>query len=417
LEPLRQYARSRLERRGEVSITHERHSAFFLGLFEEAEQEFLKQFATPSLVNRMDGELGNLRVALRWLIAGADVGRAQRLAGAARTLWLQRAYLDEGRRWLEEALALDPPACSPKEPAARARALLGLLGIALHEGDLAGAETAGHASLHLLEELRDTARAAGALRFLGLVADARTDLARARRIMEQALVASRETGQLAPAAVSLCQIAELDLEEGDLVAAQRHAEEALEIVSAAGNVAISFRALVNLGEVERRLGRRDAAQRIWEVALTRLRGEPRQHSSILPALITLGRYASGSDDARSCLTEGLLLTRDGRRWDLARGLEVVVEVASAEGRPDLALQLAGAAAALRDRIGARLWPSDRARVEVVITHARQELTQEVADTAWMQGWASTVDQTLARALNFLQGVSVASARSHLPTGV
>jgi hypothetical protein len=197
-------------------------------------------------------------------------------------------------------------------------------------------------------------------------------------------------------------MSELDLEEADLVAAQRHAEEALKIAIVAGNVAITFRARVNLGEIERRLGRREAAQRLWETAMTGLRGEPRQHSSILPALITLGRYASESDDARSCLVEGLLLTRDGRRWDLARGLEVVVEVASAEGHLDVALQLAGAAAALRDRIGARLWPSDRARFDLVISRARQELTEEVADTAWMQGWASTVDQILAVALDFLQ---------------
>jgi predicted ATPase/transcriptional regulator with XRE-family HTH domain len=198
LEPLRQFACNRLEQRGEVATIHERHAAFFLEVFEQAEQEFLLQFATPGLLNRMDRDIGNLRVALRWLIGQSDAERAQRLSGAARTLWLQRAYLEEGRRWLEEALALDPPAGSQNEPAARARALLGLLGIALHAGDLAGAETAGQASLHLLEELHDTARAAGALRFLGLVADARADLARARSIMEQALAASRETGQLAP---------------------------------------------------------------------------------------------------------------------------------------------------------------------------------------------------------------------------
>src|SRR5262249_29799344 len=62
LEPLRQFAHNRLEQRGEVATTHERHAAFILELFEDAEKEFLEQFATPRLVSQMDSELGNLRV-------------------------------------------------------------------------------------------------------------------------------------------------------------------------------------------------------------------------------------------------------------------------------------------------------------------------------------------------------------------
>jgi hypothetical protein len=60
--------------------------SFFLALFEQAEQEFLEQFATPNLVSRLDDELGNLRAALRWLIGQSEAERAQRLAGAARPL-------------------------------------------------------------------------------------------------------------------------------------------------------------------------------------------------------------------------------------------------------------------------------------------------------------------------------------------
>jgi non-specific serine/threonine protein kinase len=287
LEPLRQFARTRLERRGEVASAYERHAAFFLDLFEQAEQEFLTQFATAGLVRRMDTELGNLRVALRWLIAQSDVGRAQRLAGASRTLWLQQGYLAEYRRWTDEALALDPATGPWKEPQARARALLGLLGTALYQGDLAVAEDAGRGCLHLFEEHHDTARASGALRFLGLLAIARGDLVGARPIMERALIASQQTNQLGPCAVSLCQIAELDLEEGDLEAARRHSDEALKLAIAAAHATSRIWALVNLGEVHRRRRRPDAAKRLWEEALILVRGEPRQHSYIHP-LMTVG---------------------------------------------------------------------------------------------------------------------------------
>jgi hypothetical protein len=402
LEPLRQFARSRLEQRGEVSVTHEHHAAFFLELFERAEQEFLKQHATPSLVSRMDGELGNLRVALRWLIGEAKTERAQRLAGAARTLWMQRPYVAEGRRWLEETLALDATEGPPEDPAARARALLGLLGIAVHQGDYAVGEEAGLRALHLFEELQDTARAAGALGFLGQVTSARADLVRARRFMEGAAAATRETGQIAAFALMLSQLAEFDLEEGDLVAAQRHAEESLEAATAVSHAAARCRALVDVGEVHRRLGQPTTHRRFREEAVMLVRQSHPQESSVIPALITLGRQARESADARGCLVEGLLLARERSRRDLARGLEVVVEAAAADGQVGLALQLAGAAAALRDRMGTPPWPSESAMVDAATTCARQNLTADAADRAWLRGRTSPVDEALAMALHFLR---------------
>jgi tetratricopeptide (TPR) repeat protein len=359
-------------------------------------------------------------VALRWLISHGEVGSAQRLAGATRPLWINRAYLTEGRQWLEGALALDRVLDTPKDPAAQARALVGLLGVAVQQGDLAVAEQAGLRGLQLFEELGDPGRAAHALRFLGLAAGARAELAAARRFMEEALVATQDTGQVAALALTLCNLAEFDLEEGDLVAAQRHSEEGLKVATAAGHAAIGCRALVNLGEVHRRLGRRDVAQRHWQAALTRVHEAAglsmrfARAGSLIPALITLGRQASESEQARGWLVEGLLLARDGSRWDLARGLEAVVEVAAAQGNVELALQLAGAAAALRDRMDMPPWPSEQAWLNVAITRARQNLAEDAADFAWMRGWTSPIDESVAVALDFLQLNLVAGPGSAHP---
>jgi hypothetical protein len=283
----------------------------------------------------------------------------------------------------------------------------------MYQGDLTVAEDAGHRALGLFEELGETARKSGTLGFLGLVASARADLARARRLTEQALVATRDTGQVTALALRLCHLAEFDLEEGDLVAAQRHADEGLKVATTAGHAAIAYRALVNLGEVQRCLGRRDVAQRLWEEALTRMGEAHRQHSIVITPLITLGRQATDSDDARSLLIEGLQLAREGSRQDLARGLEVVVEAAAAEGKVELALRLAGAAGALRDRMGTPPWPSERARLSAATTRARQTLTEQEADLAWMQGWTTPVDEALAMALAFLQ--SSKPVGNHPPT--
>jgi hypothetical protein len=197
-------------------------------------------------VSRIDVELDNLRVALRWLVVRGEVELAQRLIGATRTVWISRSYLTEARGWLEAVLALDPPG-PPRQPATRAKALLTMSGVALYQGDVAVARDAGLHSLELFEELRDTVRAVGALRFLALVASACADLASARRFSEQALVPARDTGQLAVLATTLSQLAELDLEEDDLEAAQRRAEEALKVANTAeheGSVAESLPPLV-----------------------------------------------------------------------------------------------------------------------------------------------------------------------------
>jgi hypothetical protein len=203
----------------------------------------------------------------------------------------------------------------------------------------------------------------------------------------------------------LSQLAEYDLEEGDLVAAQRHAEESLRAGTAASHAAVRCRALVNIGEVQRRRGRPDAARRLWEEAVVLVHEAHRQDSSLIPALITLGRDARESTDAQACLVDGLLLARERSRRELARGLEVVVELAAANGDAELALRFAGAAAAMRDRMGTPPWPSERTRFDAAMTRTRQLLTEDAADLAWMHGWTSRINETVAAALDLLQRLS------------
>jgi len=79
----------------------------------------------------------------------------------------------------------------------------------------------------------------------------------------------------------------------------------------------------------------------------------------------------------------------------------------------LALQIAGAAAVLRDRISSRAWPNERARLEAAIARARQGVSEGAADAAWMRGWTQTIDQTLGTALDFLEDTRSVSVRSEV----
>ncbi len=93
-------------------------------LREEAEPK-LRGPEQAAWFERLDAENGNLRAALMWLMGQGEGELALRLSGALGDFWHVRGHLDEGRRWLEAALASEDAA------PARIKALL-------HAGWLAG---------------------------------------------------------------------------------------------------------------------------------------------------------------------------------------------------------------------------------------------------------------------------------------
>jgi non-specific serine/threonine protein kinase len=139
LETVRQYAAERLAEAGETEAVRQRHALAYLAV---AEQD--RQLAV------LAREHDNFRAALDWaLLAGHEAG--PRLARALGDFWLGRGLLQEGRDWLDRALAR--PSTDGKVRAG----LLCLLGIVLFEaGDLRGADA-------VLSEGLETATAAGAL--------------------------------------------------------------------------------------------------------------------------------------------------------------------------------------------------------------------------------------------------------------
>jgi hypothetical protein len=60
--------------------------------------------------------------------------------------------------------------------------------------------------------------------------------------------------------------------------------------------------------------------------------------------------------------------------------------------------LAGAATALRERIGAPLVPTEKVKLDADLDPARRGLPAAGATTAWMRGWASSLDEAIEYAL-------------------
>ena len=119
LEPVRQYARAKLEESGEAEVVLRRHAEYFLGLAEGAEPG-LTGAGQEEWLGRLEEEHANLRAALAWALDtahGREPGDDRtelglRLAGALGRFWGVYGP-GEGLSWLEKGLARGRVASKP----------------------------------------------------------------------------------------------------------------------------------------------------------------------------------------------------------------------------------------------------------------------------------------------------------------
>jgi tetratricopeptide (TPR) repeat protein len=179
LEPVRQYAREKLESAARMAAgpeeteqrVRERHARHYLALAEEADA----QEAEPELLGarpvvwlkRMETEHGNLRAALSWSL-DKDAELGLRLAVALYWFWHTHDYLIEGRRCLERAVSRR--SSNPTASRLRARALNGAAWIALFQGAYRTSKALIEEGLALYRDLGDKEGIASGLTNLGLAA-------------------------------------------------------------------------------------------------------------------------------------------------------------------------------------------------------------------------------------------------------
>ena len=186
LETIREYGLERLATSGDEEATQRAYGGFFLALAEEAEPQLIGP-EQGEWLTRLETEHDNLRAVLVWAEA-QDHETGLRLAAALWRFWYARGHLNEGRGWLERALALD----GAGQSAARVRALHGAGVLADLQGDPAQAEALVTESLALARSLQDRRGEALALVALGLVAAFEGDTAREVALTEASLALWRD---------------------------------------------------------------------------------------------------------------------------------------------------------------------------------------------------------------------------------
>jgi predicted ATPase/DNA-binding SARP family transcriptional activator len=118
LQTLWQYGRDRLIEAGEVEATRARHGAYY-GQMAEKAYDGLRGALGPVWRERLTSDLGNLRAALDWFIAGENADAALSLASRTVWLWFINGDPVEGARWLGDALAARGPRRPELEATAR----------------------------------------------------------------------------------------------------------------------------------------------------------------------------------------------------------------------------------------------------------------------------------------------------------
>jgi len=406
LEPVRQYARGKLEESGEAGEARGRHAAFFLAVAEEAEPEL----AGPRQglwAERLEEEHDNLREALSWLLDSGAGDLGLRFGAALWRFWFAQGYVSEGIRWLEELLASSDPTASQ----ARVKALEGMGWLVQHQGDTERAKATYEEMLELSRELGDKGDIATALNSLGTLALARGDNERATAWLEENRAVLRELEDEGNAATALKRYHALNLlgglavnEEGDYVRAATLWEESLALARDVGDTLRIGSALCTLGYATLLQGDYERATVLCEETLAFVHEHGSAVAEVVPeTLVNLGLAALSLGDherAASSFKEALLMSQEsGRKPTVINALEAMASLAGAMGEATRAAQLWGAAEAAREVTRIALPPGERALHEPYLAPARTLLGERAWEEAIGAGRAMSLDEAAGYALS------------------
>jgi predicted ATPase len=397
LETISEYALEKLEVSGEEASTKRAHAAYCLVLAEEAPAE---QTGTQSAgqMEHFVAEHSNFRAALEWLTDTDDAEWGLRLGAALFRFWETREYLTEGRVRLGKLLKL-PRAVAPTKFRARALFAAGVLAGA--QGDYAAADDQVRESLDIARQLDDGQGVPVSLNALAVLAQDRGDIAAAHALFEESLEVWRELGDSKDVARSLSNLANVATLQGDHARASSLYEECLAIFQGLGDRTGVAWSLNSQGDVARDRGDTLAARELYGQGLAIFR-ELGDRWGIAGTLADLGSMAREERDfaaAHSLYRESLKLFQElEHKRGIARLLECFACAAAAQSHSERALRLAGAAAALRQKIGAPLTPAEKAKLEGNLKCARPGLSETSSAAAWLEGWELPVERAIEEAL-------------------
>jgi len=242
LETVHEYALDQLDSVPDVARLRSAHAAYYLGLAEAIEPE-LRGAEQGHRLRQFHDELGNIRLALRWFHDHGEREHGLRLAGALSRFWEMRAYLSEGRRWLETMLT----GCDVAAPALRAKALRGLGVLVAAQGDMDRAIALVEESVALYGAVGDETGQADALGNLAWMRYIGPNPQAALPFFTQARDLCRTRGDSGGVSAALMGLGCLTLLRGEGARGRALPEESLVVAEEGGDRYNIGHALYNIG--------------------------------------------------------------------------------------------------------------------------------------------------------------------------
>ncbi|MGQ0549553.1 MAG: tetratricopeptide repeat protein [Armatimonadota bacterium] len=403
LEPVRQYALSRLQETDETPGIRGRHREVFSAL---AEQGHVGLASAERLVwrARIEADHDNIRATLRWSIDNRDMENAASLGAAMARFWVSRGFVHEAWTWLNELRQYEDQISLHT----RAKLLNGVGLVAFEIGDaLRQATEAAENALTLFRQLGDYEWVEISARLLGMIELERGRYERASALLEEAASLASQRGDLVAEAEALRQRGYLAGKHGDYALATQLLERSLAIVRPTGRRRSIGFTLGHLAQVYHYQGQSDRAIDMLQEALSHCMAAEHGTSTVYflkvlgLAHLQTANYHKAAEAYRRCLA---LAREAGYQWAFAECLIGFGGLAIARGDSAIAVRLLAAAEAFLTAFDYVIPSADEAYFKQLVETVRRSMTPDDFTRAWSEGQLMTMDQAIECAQSVKEGL-------------
>jgi predicted ATPase/DNA-binding CsgD family transcriptional regulator/tetratricopeptide (TPR) repeat protein len=360
LETIREFGAEQLESRGEIDGTRRSHANYVIELVEHLRPQ-IEGPDSRVVLDRFEREHPNIRAALTFALESGDGELGVRIVASVWKFWVVHSHTPEGRRWIEQVLALP----GNVTPAYRLEALYAVCNFLIDDEELDEATRLAEEGLSLARAVDDVHLESRMLFTLGLIAHHEGDATLAASRSEGALVLARQVSDSIPFADHMTAMI--------LVNLATFAQE--------------------VGDIDRALEAAQQARSIWQ-----RRGDPWGLALSTEALANVAFARGDLEQAAHSFRQGQSLFRDlSDRSGMVNCLAGIAMVAAGVGRFTAAARLLAASAAARQSIGNPVPVLIRQPLERSIAQARSELGERRFEAAWQAGLELTLEDAFAEA--------------------